>query len=163
VSRLLATITVTATLLGAAGCTGSPRPTAASGTPSPTPAPAPPSAGLAGASEARALAPLPSGAATGSAVLSYAGVGEVRAPFNGRCSHDVGTTRLDGFADTAHITVDVTPTGARVQLRDVGLSATSDLTTGRYAVSGDHLSLAAHLAHDGEQIGSMQLDATCGG
>jgi hypothetical protein len=106
---------------------------------------------------------LPTGAAKGSAVLAYTGVGEVRAPFSGQCSHGTGTTRLTGAADTAHITVDVTPGGARVQLQDVGLSATSDLTTGRYVVSGNHLSLAAHLAHDGEQIGSLQLEITCGG
>jgi hypothetical protein len=106
---------------------------------------------------------LPTGAAKGSAVLAYTGVGEVRAPFSGQCSHGTGTTRLSGAADTAHITVDVTPSGARVQLQDVGLSATSDLTTGRYVVSGNHLSLAAHLAHGGEQIGSLQLEITCGG
>lgn len=174
-SRLLATAAAATVLLGAAGCAASDDANGSSGASTHEPAGLPTTAStqaltiepsspaLAGAPEARALAPLPAGAATGSAILSYSGVGELRAPFTGSCTHDGGSTHLDGSADTAHITLDVTPTGAQLRLRDVGLSATSDLTTGRYGVSGNHLSLVAHLAHDGQQIGSVQLDATCGG
>ena len=169
-------------LLCAVGCgptntrTSSPGPVSAGGTTAPSaswaatsstrpPPSVPPSPyGVAPAGkEARLLAPLPSGAATGSAVLAYSGVGEVSAPFHGQCSHQAGSTRVAGTADTAHITVDVTPGGGRVTLADVGLSATSDLTSGRYAVSGRHLSLAAHLAHDEQVIGTIELAVDCGG
>jgi uncharacterized protein involved in outer membrane biogenesis len=96
-------------------------------------------------------------------VLAYSGVGEVRAPFAGDCSHAGDTTRLEGSADTARIRLDVTPDGARLGLDDIGLSATSDLTTGRYEVSGNHLSLAADLTQDGQRIGSVDLEVDCGG
>lgn len=184
-SRLLATTLAVPVLLCAGGCGPAHTRTTATGphagatavastspaTTSPaSPASAPgaaPSAdagSAAGASaDARLLAPLPSGAATGSAVLAYSGVGEVSAPFHGQCSHEAGSTRVTGTADTAHITVDVTPSGGQVRLDDVGLSATSDLTSGRYAVSGRHLSLAAHLAHDGQSIGTITLEVACGG
>jgi hypothetical protein len=60
-----------------------------------------------------------------------------------------------GSADTARIRLEVAPDGARVELDDIGLSATSSLTTGRYEVSGSHLSLAAGLAQDGQPVGSV--------
>ena len=179
-SRLLATTLAVPVLLCAAGCgpahtrtTSTPPRAGATAAPSTSPAttspPSAPSAassadaGSAAAADARLLEPLPSGAATGSAVLAYSGVGEVSAPFHGQCSHQAGSTRVTGTADTAHITVDVTPSGGQVRLDDVGLSATSDLTSGRYAVSGRHVSLAAHLAHDGQSIGTITLEVACGG
>ena len=157
--RVLATAAaLPALLLGAVGCTGSGAGTEAGGSAS---ALAPPV--LAGSAEAEALAPLPAGRATGTAVLAYSGVGEVRAPFSGECAHAADTTRLDGSADTARIRLDVAPDGVRLVLHDVGLSATSDLTTGRYDVSGNHLSLAADLAQDGQAVGSVELEVDCGG
>ncbi|WP_216870428.1 hypothetical protein [Modestobacter excelsi] len=45
----------------------------------------------------------------------------------------------------------------------MGLSATSDVATGRYDVSGRHLSLAALLVHDGRSTGSVELEIDCGG
>jgi hypothetical protein len=156
----LATV-LPALLLGAAGCTGAGEGAAVG----PAPATGSTAAGptLAGASEAEALVGLPAGPATGTAVLAYAGVGEVRAPFQGECSHAGDATRLEGSADTARIRLDVTPDGARLQLDDLGLTANSDLTTGRYDVSGGHLSLAADLAQDSQRIGSVALEVDCGG
>jgi hypothetical protein len=162
---LAAAMLLPAVLLSTAACTGSGNSSSASlssSAPSEVPGTPVPTAPLAGSSEARELAPLPEGPARGTTVLAYSGVGEVRAPFSGQCSHGAGSTRVAGSADTARITIDVTPDGARVTLKDVGVSATSALTTGHYVVSGRHLSLAAHLAHDGEPIGSIQLEVDCG-
>jgi len=117
---------------------------------------------MAGSAQAQSLVSLPAGPATGTAVLAYSGAGELRAPFRGSCSHSAGATRVDGSADTARITVDVTPQGARLTMKDIGLAASSELTTGRYTASGKHLSLDAHLAHDGMPIGSVQLEVDCG-
>ena len=153
-------------LLGTAGCTGSegsadgahaPSPSAASSASSaqaPTPA---------GSAEAQALAALPAGPATGTAVVQWTGAGELRAPLTGQCSHTADGTRIEGAADTATIRIDVAPDGAHLALEDVGLSATSDLATGRYDVSGRHLSLAAPLVHDGQSTGSVELEVDCGG
>jgi hypothetical protein len=158
---LAAAILALVTLFGATGCTSSagsgdavsegtgPRPAA-----SPT---------LAGGGEAQALAGLPDGAATGTAVLAYAGVGVLRAPFTGACSGVGDDTRLEGTADSAQIRLDVTPDGARLALDDLGFSATSDLTTGRYDVEGNHLDLVADLAQDGMTVGSVELEVDCGG
>lgn len=163
---LAAAVLLPVVALGSAGCTGAGGDGSAAATTSSvqsgTAAPAPPTVTPAGSTEARELAPLPTGTAAGSAVVAYSGAGEVRAPFRGRCSHSDGSTRVSGSADTARITVDVTPGGGRVTLDDVGLSAVSDLTSGRYAVSGRHLSLAAHLAHDQQPIGSIRLEVDCG-
>jgi hypothetical protein len=161
--RALATAAVLpAVVLGAVGCTGAGNGPAVSGSPSaPAGSPTTPPV-LAGSSEARALAPLPEGPATGTTVLSYSGVGEVRSAFSGECSHDGDSTRIDGSADTARIRLDVSRDGARLALDDVGFSATSDLGTGRYEVSGPHLSLAAPLAKDGQVVGSVELEVDCG-
>jgi hypothetical protein len=158
--RLLAVaVAVQAALLG---CTdSSDQPAAGSPAPSSTPAPAPPTP--AGTAEAHALAALPTGPATGTAVVAVTGAGELRAPFTGQCSHTADGTRLEGSADTATIRLDVTPGGAHLALDDVGLSATSDVATGRYEVSGRHLSLSAALVHDGGSTGSVELEVDCGG
>jgi hypothetical protein len=150
-------------LLGTAGCAGSGDGSAGGPPSASTTLPSTTTPTLAGSAEAQALTPLPAGRATGTAVLAYSGVGEVRAPFSGACSHTADATRVEGSADTARIRIDVAPDGARLALKDIGLSATSDLTTGRYDVSGRHLSLAARLAHDGEAIGSVTLEIDCGG
>ena len=118
---------------------------------------------LAGGAEAEALAPLPAGPATGSAVLVYSGLGELRAPFTGQCSHAGSGTRIEGTADTARIVLDVAPDGARIALDDDGVTATSDLATGRYDVAGSHLSLRADMSQDGEPAGSAELEIDCGG
>ena len=155
--RVLATAAaLPALVLGVAGCTGAGA--GAGGSASAPEAPV-----LAGSAEAEALAPLPAGPATGTAVLAYSGVGEVRAPFSGECAHAADTTRLDGSADTARIRIDVGPDGARLALDDQGLTATSDLTAGRYDVSGAHLTLDAGLTQDGLTIGSVRLEIDCGG
>lgn len=130
---------------------------AADGTSAPTPPP------LAGDAEAGALASLPEGPATGTAVLTYSGVGELRAAFTGECSHDGESTSLEGTADTAQIRLDVAPDGARLAVDDVGLSATSDLATGRYDVAGNHLSLAAPLVSGGQPTGQVELEVDCAG
>ena len=65
--------------------------------------------------------------------------------------------------DTAQVRLEIAPDGARLALEDVGFSATSDLATGRYDVSGGHLSLDAPLAQDGQVVGSVQLEVDCGG
>ncbi|SHG85629.1 hypothetical protein [Geodermatophilus nigrescens] len=147
-------------LLGAAGCTAS-GDDADGGSPG-TPA-APTAPELAGPAEAEVLAALPAGAATGTAVLSYAGLGELREPFTGQCSHDGGSTRIEGSADTARITLVVGPDGARLDLDDSGVTSSTELSTGRYEVSGNHLSLAADLALDGMRAGSADLEIDCGG
>jgi hypothetical protein len=160
-------------LLGAAACTADGDRSGASGPPAgsaaaPSSDPAEPSAPeptpptLAGSAEARALAPLPAGPAGGTVVLGYAGVGEVREPFEGECSHAGDATIIEGTADTASIRLEVAPDGARLALDDIGLSATSGLTTGRYEVAGGHLSLAAGLAQDGQPVGTVELEIDCG-
>jgi hypothetical protein len=118
---------------------------------------------LAGAPEAEALAPLPAGPATGTAVLVFSGLGELRAPFTGQCSHEGSTTRIDGSADTARIVLDVTPDGARITLDDADVTSTSELATGRYDVTGSHLSLRADMRQGGEPAGSAELEIDCGG
>jgi hypothetical protein len=164
---LAAAVGLLAVLLGA-GCTASdddpaaddassPRDTASTSGGSGPSAPPPP----AGASEARTLATLPEGAATGSVVLSLSGLGELRAPFDGECSRDGDTTRIDGSADTAQILLEVAPDGVRLELEDVGLSMTSDLATGRYDVTGDHLSLAAELVSADRSAGRAELEIDC--
>jgi hypothetical protein len=156
---------------GATACTADPGTTSPPGSASATasvsssgPAvPEPPAPTLAGTAEARAVAPLPAGAATGTAVLIYSGVGEVREPFEGECSHDGEATRIAGSADTARILLVVAPDGAELALDDTGFAASSSLTTGRYRVDGRHLSLAAGLAQDGQPVGSVELEIDCGG
>ena len=96
-------------------------------------------------------------------MLTFPGLGELRAPFTGECSHDGGTTRIEGSADTAQITLEIGPDGAELALDDLGVLASSDLTTGRHEVSGDHLSLAADLTQDGMQAGSAELEIDFGG
>ncbi|GAB3357350.1 hypothetical protein [Modestobacter lapidis] len=156
-------IAATFVLLAAAGCTGSDD-DAGDGAPSTPAAPAAPAAPeLAGPAESEALAALPTGTATGSAVLSYAGLGELREPFTGRCSRDGDSTRIEGSADTARITFVISPDGARLDLDDSGVTASSELSTGRYEVSGTHLSLAADLAQNGVRVGSAELEIDCGG
>ncbi len=159
---LVAAAVLPAALLGAAGCTGSGDGPAADPSAAQT-SDGPPPPTLAGPAEAEELAALPTGPAAGTAVLAYSGVGEVREPFTGECSHAGDTTRIEGSADTARITLDVAPDGARLVLDDLGLSATSELTTGRYEVSGGHLSLAAQLTADGQPAGSVTLELDCGG
>jgi len=116
----------------------------------------------AGTSEAEAVASLPTGRATGNTVLTYSGVGELRQPFEGECSQEGDTTRINGAADTAVIQIRIAPDGARLELQDGDVSATSTLSTGRYEVEGAHLSLAADLVQDGERAGSVQLEIDCG-
>ncbi|SDF43267.1 hypothetical protein SAMN05660662_2203 [Blastococcus aurantiacus] len=150
-------------VLAVAGCTddaAGPAPTSSKSTSS---ASGTTDADLAGGAEAEALAPLPAGPATGTAVLVYSGLGELRAPFTGQCSHEGSTTRIEGSADTARIVLDVTPDGARLALDDDGVTATSDLSTGRYEVTGSHLSLRADMSQDGESAGSAELEIDCGG
>ncbi|HEX2073460.1 MAG TPA: hypothetical protein VHF92_06720 [Geodermatophilus sp.] len=147
-------------LLGAMACTGSGDDPADSASPS-APTTAPPT--LAGGAEAEAVSVLPAGPATGTAVLAYSGVGELSAPFSGDCSHAGDATEIAGSVDTAQVRVEIAPDGARLALEDVGFSATSDLATGRYDVSGGHLSLDAPLAQDGQVVGSVQLEVDCGG
>jgi hypothetical protein len=160
--RVAAGAAVSAALLGTAGCWGPGADPASDASPASSPAS---SSGptLAGRAEAAALAELPAGPAAGTAVLAYSGVGEVRAPFDGECSATGDTVRLDGRADTAHIRLDADADGVRLSMDDVGLSATSDLATGRYDVTGGHLSLAAPLVQDGQAIGTVELEVDCGG
>ncbi|QXG77191.1 hypothetical protein KUM42_06645 [Modestobacter sp. L9-4] len=172
---LLVSAVLPAVLLAAGGCSsgpsapvagpGSSPAASASSAPSPVdpvPTPTDPVATPAGPAEASALAALPTGPATGTAVLAYAGVGEVREPFTGTCTHDGGTTRIEGTADTARITLTVAPAGATVVLEDVGFAATSTLATGRYDVAGRHLSLAAPLTSGDQPSGSIELELDCG-
>lgn len=155
---LSAAAALSVVLLGAAGCTGSADdPAGSASSPSTTEPPT-----LAGEAEAEAVSALPAGPATGTAVLAYSGVGEVRAPFSGTCSHSGDATEISGSADTAQIRLGIAPDGAQLTLEDVGLSATSDLATGRYDVAGAHLSLDAPLAQDGQVVGSVQLEVDCG-
>ena len=158
---LAATAALSVVLLGASGCTGSDDDSAGSASPSSSAAPtAPPT--LAAGAEAAAVSVLPAGPATGAAVLAYSGVGELSAPFSGECTHAGETTEIAGTADTAQVRVRIAPDGARVVLEDVGFAATSELATGRYDVSGAHLSLDAPLAQDGQVVGSVQLQVDCG-
>jgi hypothetical protein len=159
--RLLGVMaTLSVVLLGAVACSGSPDDS--TGTPS---SPVPTTAALptlAGSAEAQALYRLPSGPATGSAVLTFVGVGELRSPISGNCAHGTDTTRIDGSADTAQIHLDVDPHAVRLAMQDVGFSANGDMAKGRYDVSGAHLSLDAPLVQEGQVIGSVQLEVDCG-
>ena len=157
---LTGTAALSVVLLGATGCSGSADDSAGSASPSPTTA-TPPT--LAAGAEAEAVSVLPTGPATGTAVLVYSGVGELNAPFGGDCSHTGDTTEITGSVDTAEVRLEIAPEGAWLALEDVGFSATSDLATGRYDVSGAHLSLDAPLAQDRELIGSVRLEVDCGG
>lgn len=155
-------------LLGTTACTdgtatsAAPASTSPAGSPSGTtgaePAPTP-----AGASEAAVLAQLPPGTATGTAVLQYDGIGELSEPFRGQCSSTADVTTISGTADTARIELTATSDGLQVALEDIGLSATSQLSTGRYEVTAGHLSLDAPLSSDGEAVGSAKLEIDCGG
>jgi hypothetical protein len=156
---LAGTAAVSVVLLGVVGCSGSDDDRAGSASSSPS-RPAPPT--LAGGSEAEALAVLPEGPATGTAVLAYAGIGELDEPFTGECTHDGDHTAITGTADTAQIRLEITPDGARLALEDVGFAATSELATGRYDVSGAHLFLDAPLAQDDQVVGSVRLELDCG-
>lgn len=162
--RVLRTVLVTALALAAAsGCSDDPpdarleeTPTATSTASTTPPEPA-------GDDEAESLGRLPTGPATGTAVLVYNGLGELRAPFTGQCSHDGSTTRIEGSADTARIVLDVTPDGARIAVDDDGVAATSELAAGRYEVTGSHLSLRAGMSQDDEPAGTAELEIDCGG
>lgn len=157
-----ATAALAVVLLGAVGCTGSFDGSAAGAQSSPAVrSQTPPT--LAGTAEADAVSRLPSGPATGTAALSYSGVGELNEPFTGDCSHAGDATEITGSADTAQIRLEVAPDGAQLTMEDVGFSASGDLATGGYEVSGTHLSLDAPLVHDGQVIGSVQLEVDCGG
>ncbi len=151
-SSLAAAAVLLGVLLGVAGCTGSGE-ESASDPPPPT---------LAGTAEARALATLPTGPSTGTAVLAYTGVGEVREPFTGTCGHDGDATTVNGSADTARIRIDVASDGARVSLDDAGVRATSQLAAGRYEVVGGSLALTAPLVSGGRVVGSLDLRVDCG-
>ena len=157
---LAGTAVVSVVLLGVVGCSGSDADPAGSASSSSPTRPAPPT--LAGGSEAAAVSVLPEGPATGTAVLAYSGIGELDEPFTGECSHVGDTTTITGTADTAQIRLEITPDGARLALEDVGFAATSDLATGRYDISGTHLSLDAPLAQDEQVVGSVRLDVDCG-
>lgn len=150
-------------LLAATGCTDDAPGAPPDGPPAATSSSGPAPAAPAGEAEAEVLAPLPAGPATGTAVLVYSGLGELREPFTGRCSHEGSTTRIEGTADTARIVLEVTADGARIELDDDGVSSTSDLAAGRYEVSGGHLSLRADMSQDGEPAGSAELEIDCGG
>jgi hypothetical protein len=158
-----ATAALSVVQFSAVGCTGSADDSAASTPPSSPAVPSTTPPTLAGTAEAQTLSLLPSGPATGTAVLAYSGVGELRSPFSGDCSHAADTTRVDGSADTAQIRLEVAPDAARLDMEDVGFSASGDLATGRYDVAGAHLSLDAPLVQDGQVIGSVQLEVDCGG
>jgi hypothetical protein len=157
---LTATATLSVALLGVVACSGAGDDSSGAGAPPAPTTTAPPP--LAGTAEAHALYPLPSGPATGTAVLTFVGVGELRSPFSGNCSHGTDTTGIDGSADTAQIHLDVSPDAARLTMEDVGYSADGDLAAGRYDVSGAHLSLDAPLVQQGQVIGSVQLEVDCG-
>lgn len=150
-------------VLAATGCTDDPAGTRPEGSPAATSSSGPAPADPAGPAEAEALAPLPAGPATGTAVLVYSGLGELREPFAGQCSHDGSATRIEGSADTARIVLEVTADGARLELDDDGVRSTTDLAAGRYDVSGGHLSLRADMSQDGEPAGSAELQIDCGG
>ncbi|RBY91728.1 hypothetical protein DQ244_10595 [Blastococcus sp. TBT05-19] len=160
---LRALTAVAVVLLATAGCTGGSDDEAGRRGTDPSAAGSPAPVQLAGPAEAEALEALPAGPATGTAVLAFSGLGELRAPFTGECSHDGDATRIEGSADTARITLVVGPDGARIELDDAGVTATSQLGTGRYEVSNGHLSLAADLAQDDQRAGSAELEIDCGG
>src|SRR3712207_1196949 len=106
-----ASSTATGSPSGSATASASP---SGSDEPSPTDT-APPTP--AGTSEAEAVASLPTGRATGNTVLTYSGVGELRQPFEGECSQEGDTTRINGAADTAVIQIRIAPDGARLELQ----------------------------------------------
>ena len=161
--RPLRRAVVVALLLAASGCTDDPPDARPAGTSAATSSSGPAPQELAGEVEAEALAPLPAGPAAGTAVLVYSGLGELREPFTGQCSHEGSTTRIEGTADTARIVLEVTADGARVELDDDGVSSTSDLAAGRYEVSGRRLSLRADMSQEGEPAGSAELEIDCAG
>ncbi|WNV74825.1 hypothetical protein [Geodermatophilus sp. DSM 44513] len=146
----------TATPLTATPLTATP-PTA---TP-PTATPALP--GLAGPGEAAVVGTLPTGIADGSVVVSYAGLGEVRAPMSGTCAHAGARTTVRGSADGAAVELAFGPEGAVLTLDDVGLRSTAAVAAGDLAVDGVRLHLTAPLVADGQVIGDVDLDVTCTG
>jgi hypothetical protein len=115
----------------------------------------------AGGSAAAALEPLPAGRATGSVLVTYEGLGELRAPFTGECTHDGPVTEFRGTADGADIVLTFGPDGATLAVDDVGLRSTAALADGTIEVDGDSVALQAPLLEGGQVIGAVELDADC--
>jgi hypothetical protein len=126
--------------------------------PAPSSSAAPSSAGE---SAAAALQPLPAGPATGSVLVTYQGLGELRSPFTGECTHDGPVTEFRGTADGADIVLTFGPDGATLTVDDVGLQSTAALAAGSIDVDGDHVDLEAPLLAGEQVIGTVELDADC--
>ncbi|WP_369259753.1 hypothetical protein [Geodermatophilus amargosae] len=140
-----------------AGCTAG---EAESTRPSSSPVPLPP---LAGASEAATVAGLPDGPASGTVVLTYSGLGELRSPLTGTCTSEGDRTVVAAEAGGASVVLTFDPAGAEVAVRDVGLETTSSVAAGDLAVEGAVLHLAADLVAAGQVVGTLVMDATCSG
>ena len=153
-----------AALAWCSACTGDEPPSsAAPSSPAAEAAPATSLPAPAGEEEVRLLAGLPEGPATGTVVLTYTGVGELRSPFTGACEQTDGGTVITATADTASIRVESSAEGVSLDLQDVGFAATSVLAVGQYSVTGDHLTVSAPLVQSGQVVGSAALDGDCGG
>lgn len=139
-----------------------------SGTPStqlpPAPGPAVPAAPV-GPEVARQVATLPVGAATGTVVVAYSGLGAITSPAAGTCAHD--TTKADTTlalkAGTATLAVILTPGNANLHFVDVGVEQRNDLAAGTYLVDGAHLHIDTALTGTGPSTtaGNLTLDVTC--
>jgi len=114
---------------------------------------------------ARRAASLPAGAATGTVVVAYSGLGAVTSPASGTCAHD--TTKADTTlalkAGTATLMVTLTPGNANLHFVDVGVEQRNDLAAGTYLVDGAHLHIDTVLTGTGPSAtaGNLTLDITC--
>ena len=115
----------------------------------------------AGGSAAAALQPLPAGPATGSVLVTYEGLGELRSPFTGECIHDGPVTGFRGTADGAELVLTFGPDGATLEVDDVGLQSTAAVADGTIDVDGDSVALAAPLLAGGQVVGAVELDVDC--
>lgn len=143
-------------LLGTAACSDTDGEVGTTG-PSSTALPSP-----AGESEATTVALLPEGPATGDLVITYDGLGELRAPFSGECATEGETTTVSGSADTAAVALEFSPAGSSVAVDDDGLRQVSQLGQGDYQVVDATLDLSAPLTQDGVGTGEITLTVTCG-
>jgi hypothetical protein len=154
---LLAAVAAMAT----AGCSPGEAEPASDGTQAADPAP-PPVPELSGPSEAAEVGTLPDGPATGSIVISYDGLGEVRSPFTGTCSHDGSSSELRGTAGEANVVLVFDTAGATLTVEDVGLQSEAALASGDLRAEGNRLILAAPLVTADQAIGDVELNVICG-
>jgi len=106
------------------------------------------------------VATLPAGAATGTVVVAYSGLGAITSPASGTCTHTAATsTTVTLTAGTATLTVLLAPGTANLHFVDIGVEQRNDLAAGTYQVAGNRLRIDTALT---AAAGHLTLDTTCG-